>query len=81
MGQLVEDAYFGQGEAAVQVPVPQQADLLGVEAAEAPDGQDVLIGRGVDHGRLLSEAGAPTGRRRRPELMCHTIATINYLVD
>ena len=36
VGNLVEDAYPGQGERTLQIPVPQYADLPSPEPVEAP---------------------------------------------
>ncbi|MNY39443.1 hypothetical protein D3C86_1741260 [compost metagenome] len=52
MGQLIEDAGFGEGKLAFQQMLVQQADLAGVEAIEAAHGfgarQHLRIGRHVE---------------------------------
>ena len=49
MGELIEHAGFGEGEGAPQQVLVQQADLLRVEAVEAPHGGYALGQGGRGH--------------------------------
>src|SRR2546427_169028 len=54
--ELVEHPHLAQGERALEVALVQQADLLGVEAVEAPHRRDARIEASLGHRRPL-----PTG--------------------
>src|SRR3982074_3195142 len=48
--ELVEDARLGQRKRAVQQPLAENADLLRVEAVEAPHRGDAVLQRSRAHG-------------------------------
>src|SRR5881396_2182752 len=49
--ELVEHPHLAQGERALEIALVQQADLLGVEAVEAPHRRDARIEAGLGHRR------------------------------